>query len=117
MTDHDYVLNIMALVFIIGVFLGIFIGCSVVSVNTKDLKESEHRLMAKLTELEGKLSALIAQFSKGIDEVVAEIKALQDALSNVDIPAGAEASLAKLTTLAQTLDDLNPDQPPPPPTV
>jgi hypothetical protein len=75
--------------------------------------------MAKLTELEGKLSALATQFAKGIDEVVAEVKALKDALADVDIPAAAEASLAKLGTLAQTLDDLNPDPtaPPPAPTV
>ena len=73
--------------------------------------------MAKLSELEGKLTALADQFAKGIDEVVAEIKTLTDALANVDIPTGAQASLDRLTTLAQKLDDLNPDQPPPPPTV
>jgi len=69
----------------------------------------------KVTELEAKLTAIADQFSKGIDEVVAEIQTLKDALTNTEIPSAAQASIDRLDTLAQKLDALNPDVPPPTP--
>lgn len=72
-------------------------------------------MATKLSELEAKLTALADQLNKGIDEVVAEVAALKDALANTEIPQTAQDSLDRLTSLVQKLDDLNPDTPPPTP--
>lgn len=65
----------------------------------------------KLSELQAQLDALNTQLAKAKDEIVAEVANLQTQLSNVDIPADAQASLDKLKGMAQALDDLNPDAP------
>lgn len=82
--------------------------------NENDLKKMEHAIMAKLTTLKEQLDALNAQLEKAKGEIVAEIEALKGALSDVDIPEEAQASLDKLAGLAQSLDELNPDAPPQP---
>lgn len=71
--------------------------------------------MAKISELPGILDKLSTQLEKAQTEIVAEIATLKASLEDVDIPPAAEASITKLGTLAQTLDDINPDLPPPTP--
>ncbi len=78
-------------------------------------KRDIEKLMAKLNELEAKLTAIDDQLEKATKEILGEIQSLKDQLGNVDIPPGAQASLDKLTALAQALDDINPDVPPPTP--
>ena len=65
--------------------------------------------MAKLSTLGGTLATVLSTLEK----VVVEVQALKDSLGDVEIPADAQESLDKLTALAKTLDDLNPDAPTP----
>lgn len=69
----------------------------------------------KVSELAGALESIETQLGKAKTEIVAEIKTLQDALADVDVPANAEASIGRLKGLAQGLDDLNVDPAPPTP--
>lgn len=78
-------------------------------------EERHDQIMAKLSTLQATLDALGTQLEKATSEIQAEIKNLQDQLGDVEIPAGAQTSLDKLSSLAQALDDLNPDVPPPTP--
>jgi DNA repair exonuclease SbcCD ATPase subunit len=65
----------------------------------------------KLSELAVVLTTMAGQITKAKDEIVAKIAELQAALADVDLPAEAQAKLDELTTLAQALDDIVPDQP------
>ena len=65
--------------------------------------------MAKLNELATTLAALDAQLGKAKDEIVAKIAELQFALTDVEIPADAQAALDSLTSKVQALDDVVPD--------
>lgn len=67
--------------------------------------------MTQTTELAAQLQAVAAQFEKAMLEVQAQTAALQAALANVstELPVEAVEALAKLQTLAQNFDDLNPD--------
>lgn len=67
--------------------------------------------MTQTTELAAQLQAVAAQFEKAMVEVQAQTAALQAALANVstELPVEAVEALAKLQTLAQNFDDLNPD--------
>lgn len=66
-------------------------------------------IMAKLTELAGRLTAIETVLNK----VKTEVEALRAALGDVELPAEAEAALGRLETIAKTIDDLNPDAPTP----
>lgn len=59
----------------------------------------------KLSELNAALEAVNTQLEK----VKTEVQTLKDSLSNVDLPADAQASLDRLTGLAKAIDDINPD--------
>lgn len=61
--------------------------------------------MAKLSSLAASLTALGDQTAK----IISEIQTLKGTLSDVDLPADAEASLARLTGLIQSADDENAD--------
>lgn len=74
-----------------------------------DLQHAINRIMSKLSELEGLLEKVGDQLDKAKTEIVAEIQSLKDALEDVTIPDGAQASLDRLSALAQALDDINPD--------
>lgn len=67
--------------------------------------------MAKLSELGGKLAAIETTLNK----VKTEVETLRGQLGDVDLPAEAEATLARLETLSKAIDDLNPDDSPPTP--
>ena len=67
-------------------------------------------LMTSVSELSVKLDAISAQLGKASMEIQAEVQTLKDQLANVgQLTPEAEASLANLMTVAQALDDLNPD--------
>lgn len=68
-------------------------------------------IIMKLSELQGKLDALNTQLDKSTAEIVAEVQTLKDSLGGVELPADAQASLDRLATKVQALDDLNPDAP------
>ncbi len=68
-------------------------------------KHTERLIMSKLSELNTTLEAVNAQLEK----VKTEVQTLKDSLTNVDLPANAQASLDKLTALAAAIDELNPD--------
>ena len=70
----------------------------------------------KSSELAAALGKVADQINKGIDEVVAQVKALTDALSDAPISGDAQTALDRLNAAAQKLDDLNPDVVTPPPT-
>lgn len=66
-------------------------------------------IMAKLSELAGRLTGVETVLNK----VKTEVEALRAALENVDLPPEAEAALGRLETIAKTIDELNPDAPTP----
>lgn len=61
----------------------------------------------KQNELQGALEGLRTKVAK----IAGEVRALKDALTNVEIPAGAQAALDNLTSDLQGVDDLNVDAP------
>lgn len=71
--------------------------------------------MAKLSDLEAQLTAINSQIDKATTEITTEIANLEAQLTNVDLPAGAQAALDSLKAKVQALDDLNPDAPAPTP--
>ena len=75
------------------------------------LIENIGKIMTQTTELAAQLQAVAAQFEKAMVEVKAQTAALEAALANVstELPVEAVEALAKLQTLAQNFDDLNPD--------
>jgi uncharacterized phage infection (PIP) family protein YhgE len=75
----------------------------------RDLKETENHIMAKVSDLNDILKEIGDKLAKAQTEIVGEISALKTALGDATIPAEAQASLDRLNTLAQALDDLNPD--------
>lgn len=94
-----------------------------VTINCPGLAEKLDRILAKLekvmatlSDFEAKFTAVTDQVAKAAAEIVAEIVAEIDALKKA-IEDGAQttpaidASLERLTGLAQALDDLNPDAP------
>lgn len=98
-------------------------------VTLHDLMEMEKRMAKTMKEVEAQLADLLTsvsavsdQLAKATTEITNEIQTLKDALANGTISDAAQASLDALTAkvdalkpVAQTLDDLNPDTPPPPP--
>lgn len=66
--------------------------------------------MAKLDELQGIIEKIDEQLTKATGEIVILINDLKTQLGSVTIPADAQVSLDKLTTLAQALDDIVPDK-------
>lgn len=72
--------------------------------------------MSTMQELQTAMDAVGDQVAKAAAEIQAEIQTLQDeiAAGAVTTP-GVDSSLARLQALAQALDDLNPDTPPPAP--
>ncbi len=61
----------------------------------------------KLNELAGALDAVNTK----VEKVRAEVQALKDSLTDVDLPPDAQAALDKLTATVQSVDDINPDAP------
>lgn len=71
-------------------------------------------IMTKLDEFEAKFTALVDQVAKAAAEISAEIAELKKQIEDgAQTTPGIDASLERLTALAQALDDLNPDAPPP----
>jgi len=82
----------------------------------KQLKRQElllGKIMTTVNELAAKLEAVNAQLTKASQEIVAQVAALEAALSNTVLTAEAETALENLSNLATLLDDLNPDAEPP----
>lgn len=73
-----------------------------------DIEQLREHIDMKLNELNAALTAVNDTLAK----VQAEVEALKGSLSNVDLPADAQASLDKLSALAKAIDDINPDAPP-----
>lgn len=76
--------------------------------------------MSKLSELNTKLTAIGTQLTGVADQLAKAKDEIIAALGDVEIPADAQASLDKLSALAdglktvsQSLDELNPDAAPP----
>lgn len=81
-----------------------------------------NELTDQLNSLTTQVGAQGDQLTKAQTEIVAEIANLKNALTNVDLPVEATTALANLTAavakispIAQALDDLNPDAPAPTP--
>ena len=68
--------------------------------------------MTKVNELADKLNMINAQLHKASTEIIGQINTLQDALTDVDLPQEAIDAMNELASVAQALDDLNPDAPP-----
>mgnify|MGYP003403098229 CR=1 FL=1 len=75
------------------------------------LIENIGKIMTQTTELASKLQAVSAQLEKALVEIKTNTEALQAALAtaNLELPVEAVEALAKLETLAGSLDALNPD--------
>lgn len=65
--------------------------------------------MTKVTELATKIDAVSDKLGKASGEILSEIATLRSAAG--ELPADAEASLARLESMAQALDDIIPDAP------
>ncbi len=92
-------------------------------------KHDINKILMKLDEVQAQLDAITAtaagisnQLIKAKEEILAAVKALQDALAaalaNTDVPQAVADSIAKLkgsveglSPIAQSLDDMNPDAP------
>lgn len=78
---------------------------------------TQSELAAIINTVNQSLTAFSAQFAKARDEITAEIQALKDAVTQAgnvtpELQSAVDAlaqSSSSLGTLAQTLDDLNPD--------
>lgn len=73
-------------------------------------------IMTKVSELSAALGAVADRVSKAQTEILAEIETLKGQIgADADLSPEAQASLDRLTGLAQSLDDINPDAPAPAP--
>lgn len=63
----------------------------------------------KVSELTAAVAALSAQLSKAQTEILTKIENLEIALTDVDLPEEAVASLESLRGTVQALDDIVPD--------
>jgi hypothetical protein len=79
----------------------------------RSIDELKGLIMTTLADLPSQLASVNAQIAKAKDEIIARVAALEAALANVALPIEAEEALAALKGSAQSLDDLNPDAPPP----
>ena len=79
------------------------------------LNNSTKEVSMKLSELTPVLTALASELDKAKAEIVGKIAELESALSDVDVPADAQAAIDALKAKAQSLDDIVPDAPVPPP--
>ena len=69
------------------------------------------KIMTDVNELAAKIDAVSDKLGKASGEIVNEIATLRAAAGQ--LPADAEASLARLESMAQALDDIVPDAPAP----
>lgn len=97
-------------------WLTVSLGRSAHEALSQSLVSMETRIMSKLNELTGALSAVNEQLSKAKTEIVARIDTLERALTatDLDLPEEVVAALVDLKATAQALDDLNPDPAPAP---
>ena len=77
------------------------------------------KIMAKVTQLEGELTAIASRTTKAfreirgkIDQLTAAVANLTSQLGDADVPQGATDQLEALKALAAQLDDIVPDAPP-----
>jgi len=75
-----------------------------------DVRKAKEQIMARLDDLEALVTKIDDQLEKAAAEIVKTINDLKTQLGNVEIPSGAQAALDRLSTLAQGLDDIVPDQ-------
>lgn len=68
-------------------------------------KHDADKILMKINELAGALTALDTEVQK----IATEVQALKDSLSNVDLPPAAQTALDNLTAHVKAVDDLNPD--------
>lgn len=93
-----------ALEMLVNTFALIALPCGMAAVWITN-KQQQENIMAKLSELAGILTAA----NDKLDKVKTEVEALQASLTDVELPAAAQAALDRLVGTAQRLDDLNPD--------
>lgn len=68
------------------------------------------KIMTQVSDLAAKLGAVNVQLSKAAGEIVSAVDALRAEIQLAGtLSAAGEAELTTLTTIAQSLDDLNPD--------
>ena len=72
-----------------------------------DIQKNRKIIIMKLNEL----ANAIATVNTTLEKVAKEIQVLKDSLTNVDLPADAQAALDKLVATASALDALNDDAP------
>lgn len=69
------------------------------------------KIMTNVTQLAAKIDAVSDKLGKASGEILNEIATLRAAAG--ELPTDAEASLARLESMAQALDDIVPDAPAP----
>jgi hypothetical protein len=94
----------MAIVFLLAALI-------VVSAFLRRIIRQQEEANVKLAELLQALTDLHAQIEKAKIEIITKITELETALADVDLPADAQAKLDELKIVAQSLDDIVPDQP------
>lgn len=105
-----YVVSVVALIFPMRKLLKIFPILEKILKNQVTLNERINKMADDLTT---QLTAIEDQLSKASSEIVIKIEELERLLGT--IPPEAQAKLDELKTTAQALDDIVPDEPPPPP--
>ena len=77
----------------------------------RHIRRRQEVMYVKLSELLQVLTDLQTQIDKAKAEILAKIALLELALSDVDLPADAQAKIDELKGVVQALDDIVPDQP------
>ena len=75
------------------------------AVTKTDLRETESKIIMKLSELAGNLKVL----GDHVEKVRTEVQSLKDSLTNTELPQDAQDSLDRLSALVKSVDDITPD--------
>lgn len=105
-----YLASVVALIFPMRKLLSIFPKLEEILKNQVTLNE---RITTMADDLTTQLTGLEDQLTKASTEIVNKIAELEHLIGT--IPPEAQAKLDELKASAQALDDIVPDQPPPPP--
>jgi hypothetical protein len=84
------------------------IGCAPGSAHPCDILSQLERIDMKLSELATNLSGIDAKLTEASTEIIAKIAELKTALSDVDVPAEAQALITEIGTKATGLADIVP---------
>lgn len=78
----------------------------------RTLTEKIDEVSAQLEKANAEIVAAKARDAQMRQDLLDEISRLQDSLADAEVPPETEASINRLTGIAQATDDIHPDEPP-----